>query len=479
MAPVLRQGWELDNANNSSVIFKAKTYQAVPAIPGRQELVEIVNNTSTGNFDIYETRLIGPRPDKPIFSYNASNDKITIVSQDAYNKYYAGTSGKKQFESILKSAKEATFDLSQINTGTDPVSNANFEVLKSRPGYQSLANKAKGGERAAPPGGSPPGSDPQGGNTELTPDQQKEFDKEKATIKGNTRGKYDSVVVYPIGLDSTLQDCIKFSIIEYKQSGLTGFAAGDENLRRIGVSDKIPKPLGKDRTVLSTIVLPIPGGIQDTNTVNWSGLDLPDLQQALGSVMATGIMGGNVAEEFRKQAEAGTASGSGARTAIVSNLIKGVLGDGGVMQRQFGTIINPNLELLFNNPDLRTFSFSFKLSPRSSKEAENVKKIIRYFKQAMSVKRSKSSMLLQTPHTFGISYIFQNKEHPYLNKFKECALTSCSVNYTPEGNYMSFDDSNQPSMVSYQLDLQFQELEPLYDDDYTASDGDSDKLIGY
>jgi hypothetical protein len=88
-------------------------------------------------------------------------------------------------------------------------------------------------------------------------------------------------------------------------------------------------------------------------------------------------------------------------------------------------------------------------------------------------------MLLQTPHTFGISYIFQNKEHPYLNKFKECALTSCNVNYTPEGNYMAFDDSQNPSMVSYQLDLQFQELEPLYDDDYTAADGDSDNLIGY
>lgn len=315
--------------------------------------------------------------------------------------------------------------------------------------------------------------------SEISEEQKKQFDDERATIKGNTRGKYDPIVVYPIGLDSTLQDCIKFSIIEYKQSGLKGFAAGDENLRRIGVSDKIPKPLGKDRTVLSTIVLPIPGGIQDANTVNWSGLDLPDLQQALGSVMATGIMGGDVASEARGQAEAAAQPGSGARTSIVSSLMKGVLGDGGIMQRQFGTIVNPNLELLFNNPDLRTFSFSFKLSPRSADEAVRVKKIIRYFKQAMSVKRSKASMLLQTPHTFGISYIFQNKEHPYLNKFKECALTSCNVNYTPEGNYMAFDDSNHPSMVSYQLDLQFQELEPLYDDDYTASDGDSDKLIGY
>ena len=171
-------------------------------------------------------------------------------------------------------------------------------------------------------------------------------------------------------------------------------------------------------------------------------------------------------KKAEKYAEEAAKPGSGVRTAIISKLTEAAIGQGGLMQRQFGTIINPNTELLFNSPYLRTFTFSFKLSPRSSEEAEDVRKIIRNFKQAMSPKRSESSFLLQSPHTFAISYIFQNKQHPYLNRFKECALTSCSVNYTPEGNYMAFDDSNHPSMVSYQLDLQFQELEPVYDDDY-------------
>jgi hypothetical protein len=44
---------------------------------------------------------------------------------------------------------------------------------------------------------------------------------------------------------------------------------------------------------------------------------------------------------------------------------------------------------------------------------------------------------------------------------------------------MSFDDSNNPSMVSYQLDLTFQELEPIYDDDYTDLDENKDTKIGY
>jgi hypothetical protein len=98
---------------------------------------------------------------------------------------------------------------------------------------------------------------------------------------------------------------------------------------------------------------------------------------------------------------------SGVRTAIIGKLAEGAIGAEGLMQRQFGAIINPNLELLFNSPDLRQFSFSFRLSPRSGEEAKVVKKIIRAFKQSMSVKRSASSFLLQTPHTFAISYIFK------------------------------------------------------------------------
>ena len=60
---------------------------------------------------------------------------------------------------------------------------------------------------------------------------------------------------------------------------------------------------------------------------------------------------------------------------------------------------------------------------------------------------------------------------PFLNKFKECALTNCSVNYTPEGNYMSYDGKER-SMTSYEMTLQFQELVPLFDDDYGTNDTD-------
>ena len=90
----------------------------------------------------------------------------------------------------------------------------------------------------------------------------------------------------------------------------------------------------------------------------------------------------------------------------------------------------------------------------------------------MSVKRTESTLLLKSPFTFAISYISGDKQHPYLNKFKVCALTNCSVNYTPYGTYMTYA-GKEKSMVAYELQLQFQELEPLFDDEYGATDFDN------
>ena len=63
-------------------------------------------------------------------------------------------------------------------------------------------------------------------------------------------------------------------------------------------------------------------------------------------------------------------------------------------------------------------------------------------------------------------------EHDYLNKFKECAMMSSTVNYTPDGSYATYSDG---SMVSYQLTVNFQEIEPVFDKDYESVQG----TVGY
>ena len=70
----------------------------------------------------------------------------------------------------------------------------------------------------------------------------------------------------------------------------------------------------------------------------------------------------------------------------------------------------------------------------------------------------------------------QDKGAKYLPKIKECALQSFGVNYTPSQNYATFYNN---SMTAYELTMQFKELTPIYDNDYTDLDKNADTYIGY
>lgn len=301
-----------------------------------------------------------------------------------------------------------------------------------------------------------------------------------ATIKKELEGvkareKYDQLLIYPEKLNLKYQDCIKISMLQYQKSGLNvKISEINQVPRAVSVNNGTPTVGG--RRPITTIVLPIPGGINDSNGVDWQGNELNEITKAFAGIAQGAITAGAAGAEQKvgETSKAAEQNIKGLQDVVASKFIQGATGASGIMQRQYGAIINPNIELLFNGPQLRTFSFIFRLSPRSEKEAVIVKKIIRYFKQGMTPKRSSGYLLLQSPHTFAISYVTKDTQHPYLNRFKECALTQCNVNYTPDGNYMSFNGKER-SMTSYELTLQFQELIPLFDDDY----GSKDDNIGF
>ncbi len=98
------------------------------------------------------------------------------------------------------------------------------------------------------------------------------------------------------------------------------------------------------------------------------------------------------------------------------------------------------------------------------KEAQEVKQIIRLFKQASAPRRTIKGYFLRTPFIFQLSYI--NNAYN-LNRFKECALTNFKTNYTPNGKYSTFRDG---TMTQYKISMTFQELDPVFNDDYDALD---------
>ena len=143
-------------------------------------------------------------------------------------------------------------------------------------------------------------------------------------------------------------------------------------------------------------------------------------------------------------------------------------------------MVNPNLELLFNGPTLRPFNFQFRLSPRDRGESIEIRKIIRMFKQSSAVKSSASNFFLRAPNTYKLQFFEGSStfssDHAFLPKIKECALLGFGVNYTPDGTFMSYENS---SMVSYDVTFAFQEIDPITNEDYTLLDSNSDNSIGF
>ena len=289
--------------------------------------------------------------------------------------------------------------------------------------------------------------------------------KKSATAKAGTRKQFNNYV-YPLALRQNDQDFIQFTVLEYKPKK---FKAREGSLDFFGPREMM------DKRMKGTLTLPIPANISDTNAVEWGADSMTAIQAALSNIGMAFLTGRDAAGEVTKTASGVSANKDQLKESLGAAVVEAATGGSGgsLLTRATGNIMNPNMELLFKKPSLRPFEFTFKLSPRSKQEAKQVIGIIRTFKQSMAVIRSESNLFLKTPHTYKLQYKHRGKDHRFLNKFKECALMNMSVNYTPDGNYATYEDG---VMTAYEMRLSFTEIEPVFNDEY---DDDNDTSIGF
>ena len=292
-----------------------------------------------------------------------------------------------------------------------------------------------------------------------------------ANGKSNTN-RGGSILRYPLNEDQKDYDYLKVCAYEYKPRGFSeGGLTGDYGE---------PEDRGLSKKKGShTVYLPMEAsGLQESNNVSWGGESLNALEAAAANIAGKtisgaseglgpafkGLMGGSKEALTKVFGEGGVTSGD------VAAFFAGQAVGKNVFTRATGKVMNPNMELLFTGPNLRTFAYSFRFTPREDAEARMVKRIIKMFKAAMAPRRKGGQLFLESPHVFKLKYYFKNgQEHPFLNKIKTCALQSFNVQYAPDGSYMTYDDG---SMTSYTINMSFGELNPIYEDDINESSND-------
>ena len=294
------------------------------------------------------------------------------------------------------------------------------------------------------------------GTPEAAPGQENELIKSIRNTRSNFKST-NGAFKYPRDIAND-QDIIKFNMLKYSPRRLDGIAFG----RRRNIEAE---------NILGSVILPVSSRINDTNSCDWgenkmNALGIVAGQAAFGFVQS-GFKG--LGDSLEKIAgDIGEFKEASKQFAVKSFIGAAVGQDGqGLFTRETGAIINPNIELLFNSPQLREFSFDFTLAPREQEEAEEVIKIIRFFKQGMAPIRDDSRLFLKSPHTFQVEFLKRvggsSQSNPFIGKKKECALTNVSVDYTPNGTYSTYDDG---VMTAYKMSLTFKELEAVYNDDY-------------
>jgi len=296
-----------------------------------------------------------------------------------------------------------------------------------------------------------------------------------ASSGNNSPVKSGKPAYYPLDIENNKnQDRIKFTAVEIQDKG--------------GIGGELTyKPVTNSGPVYLSIQSPI----SDQNSVDWGPGTMGPIEKAMfnqaykalsnnGGAFkaATDALGGLTNEIYKELQDLG-AVGNAAMAAMAAGNIN-------LFTRATSLALNPNLELLFNAPQLRPFAFSFLLTARSEgKEVEMIKKIIKYFKYHMAVRNVKGNLFLKTPHVFFIDYQYGTDEtHKSINLIapeklatKACALTNFSVDYTPLGTYMTYRDPDK-TMVAYRLNMQFMEITPVYQGDYDEGIG-LDHPIGY
>jgi len=299
--------------------------------------------------------------------------------------------------------------------------------------------------------------------------------------KTKSRNRQFESLRYPVARIDTDSDYLEIKVLEYSAPGFEKSQSG-QALRLQTSSES----LKNQEKILGMIYLPIPESITDSNGVTWGEDRLNGFAAAGLGIASDMITSGNVAEAITAGANRtkdavgkllGDQNTVNATNSVFAAAAVNALGARtsatGILARQSGAILNPNMELLFNGVQLRSFSFNFDFAPRDNNESIVIKDIVRAFKKSLNAKNgskddNSSGLFIGSPDVFQLTYKTGGKNHQFLHKFKPMALLNMVVNHTGAGTYATYDNT---APIHTKIDLTFQELNPIYSEDYDVEEG--------
>jgi len=149
-------------------------------------------------------------------------------------------------------------------------------------------------------------------------------------------------------------------------------------------------------------------------------------------------------------------------TAVLDGL--GITGVREAIEIGRAEVIADRMQLAFKGVDRRSFQYTFKMTPKNAREADEIKKIVAAFKINMMPEYKEGKRdTLNYPATFDIEYHYKGKRNDYLNRVSECFLENVQVQYGGD-RYKTFDPHNSEGAppVETSVTLAFKEIEIMH-----------------
>ena len=219
----------------------------------------------------------------------------------------------------------------------------------------------------------------------------------------------------------------------------------------------------------TAIALYMPAQVQVTYGAKYTDTEVSALAGALGQAVGDMSAGASLSDTYNKVVPMVTEGLQKKALLMGADLLDGIGISGAREAIEIGRaeVIADRMQLAFKGVDRRAFQYTFKMIPRNSREADEIKKIVSAFKFNMMPEykggQGSARDTLNYPATFNIEYHYRGKENTYLNRVSECFLENMQVSYGGD-RYKTFDPHNSEGAppVETSITLAFKEIEIMH-----------------
>lgn len=203
----------------------------------------------------------------------------------------------------------------------------------------------------------------------------------------------------------------------------------------------------QQKRITKAIALHVPNQLNIRYSVDYQNEETLAATMAMSTAREMQLAALSVAPLPSEQSKLGDTLGQIAQNTVLSKtpIINSAL------SAQSGLASNPKKEQVFKNVNFRDFMMEYTFAPRSAEESANVLRIIKEFKFHMHPEYKESgSFVFVYPSEFDVFYYHKDKENLNIHRHTSCVLKDMSVNYTPNGNFNTFE-GGMPTQINIQL----------------------------